>query len=235
MPEKGTKNDRPTHTDSREELFKTLRKAVREVADDLNQVGLLVDCWGGALFYAYREPSPGQGGRLNIDLLSDFHQHWDETLKFLPGAQNEYINQLREGIDSGLYELAIKILEPLYKETGRTYQRRTMILAEDPDDPQATLIKKYVEKRELKNGVITRTRTKGPGRHSKWTKATLEPVVEAALALLPTPKERTYAKILEIMKQFYPNKAPKSPEALRNLLGNFEIDFKELKKRRVFE
>jgi len=52
MSEEETENDKPTHIDSREELFRTLRKAALQVADDL-RVGLQVDCWGGALFYAY--------------------------------------------------------------------------------------------------------------------------------------------------------------------------------------
>ncbi len=239
MPEKETKNDKPSHTDARRELFRALRNATRQVADDLNvglpNVGLLVDCWGGDLFYAYRRPTPGKGGYIDFELLSDFREHMEAALKFLPEARNEYTRRLSEGIDSGLYELAIKTLGTLYKETGATYKRKTTILAEDPDDPEAPLIEEYVEKRELKNGVITRTRTKGPGQHSQWTKDALERVVKAALALLPMPKDRTYAKILEIIKQFYPNKAPASPEALRKLLARFELDLQELKDRTVFD
>jgi hypothetical protein len=240
MPEKETKNDKPSHTDARRELFRALRNATRQVADDLNvglpNVGLLVDCWGGDLFYAYRRPTPGKGGYIDFELLSDFREHMEAALKFLPEARNEYTRRLSEGIDSGLYELAIKTLGPLYKETGATYKRKTTILAEDPDDPEAPLIEKYVEKRELKHGAITRTRTnKGPGQHSKWTKVDLERVVQAAIALLPAQKDRTYIKILEIIKQFYPDKAPTSPEALRKLLDRFEIDIKEMKERTVFD
>lgn len=77
--------------------------------------------------------------------------------------------------------------------------------------------------------VKERLKARGPGQHSQWTKDELERVVRGVLAILPTPRSRTYDKVTKILKGLYGDRAPESGEALRKMLDRFGLDWKKLK------
>lgn len=70
------------------------------------------------------------------------------------------------------------------------------------------------------------------GQRSEWTKKEMTRAVTQALRGIE-PAKRTYSAVANILKRTHSDKAPPSGDALRKLIGRFEINWKELKRKEV--
>ena len=70
---------------------------------------------------------------------------------------------------------------------------------------------------------------RAPGQPSKWTSNELAQAVQEALESLST-QQKTYPKVAALLKERYPEKSPKSGEALKKLLVRKGIDWWKFKR-----
>jgi hypothetical protein len=70
----------------------------------------------------------------------------------------------------------------------------------------------------------------GRGRHSKWSKVELEAAIKGIIKRKPA---LSWAAIRDEIAVMFPEKAPKSGEALRVLAHGWGLSLREIKKRRV--
>ena len=73
---------------------------------------------------------------------------------------------------------------------------------------------------------------KRTGPALQWGGSELSFAVSKALKALPK-SQQTYAGVVEMLKKSHDDKAPKTPEALRKMLGRFGLNWKEIKNGRV--
>ncbi|HEX8843073.1 MAG TPA: hypothetical protein VF791_00305 [Pyrinomonadaceae bacterium] len=67
------------------------------------------------------------------------------------------------------------------------------------------------------------------GRYSQWTPAELTLAIKAALRSIPEYEKKDYENVAARLKKSHPDKAPKSGDALRKLVGRLDLKWRDLK------
>lgn len=149
--------------------------------------------------------------------LSDFKDEaqageWaDQTFRSFRARSTEWL----------LYEAAMLV--------GDVANEATNALGIEPVDMQHT-IQSHV--RRTAERLHQQFNIKRTGPALQWGASELAFAVAQALKTLPK-SQRTYSGVVEVLKETHGDKAPKTAEALRKMLGRFGWDWKEIKSGRV--
>jgi hypothetical protein len=222
-------------------------EAAYEIIGSRSEVrcGLIEDNFGGQLFFAYLPEGGVKKTRIDREIERDFTEHPEAVARLLPPARRDFIDRIPDKISASLEDLSREVLSPLYEETGKKWKQLVIIHNDEPfsterffsanEDESKLSNYPRIETHELKHGIITRTRMKGsgPGRHSQWRKEELERAVKAAMDLLPVQAKKTHAGVLDVVKRYYPEKAPKSVDSFKKLLSRLGVNWMKLKRESI--
>ncbi len=197
--------------------------------------------------YAYIKPSTESQSYIDHLMKIRFAKHPDQVTEMLPKAKKEFFNRLNEVISEAIDDLSEMVLSDLYQATDKKvvrYVEKTYVPREVSSSPEGFTItyrepKTTYLKKTLRSGVMERRVIKGmgAGRPPEWNSEKLTTVVTRAAKRIAKHNRQSREKrpltLNEVVKELNVKRDPKaalSENALKKLLGHYEVDWLDIKR-----